>query len=132
MFKNGLSGFAWSPITKMWSAESEVWESLIQGCHLYYVYICFSNRSTNMDLYFKTSTTNLSKICNISSITQKKKKKRTYGVCFIWCVRVELEDFGLYLKVKHDACNVCTVCAYMKVQRDSCKFLFCMCLCGDF
>ena len=38
------------PITKMWSAESELWESLIQVCHLYYVYICFSNRSTNMDL----------------------------------------------------------------------------------
>ena len=38
------------PITKMWSAESELWESLIQVCHLYYVYICFSNGSTNMDL----------------------------------------------------------------------------------
>ena len=35
VFKNGLSGFAWSPITKMWSAEPEVWESLIQVCHLY-------------------------------------------------------------------------------------------------
>ncbi|XP_050278990.1 uncharacterized protein LOC126720527 isoform X2 [Quercus robur] len=31
VFKNGLSGFAWSPITKMWSAEPEVWESLIQA-----------------------------------------------------------------------------------------------------
>ena len=29
VFKNGLSGFAWSPITKMWSVELEVWESLI-------------------------------------------------------------------------------------------------------
>ena len=35
VFKNGLSGFAWSPITKMWSAEPEVWESLIQVCHSY-------------------------------------------------------------------------------------------------
>ena len=32
VFKNGLSGFAWSLITKMWSAEPEVWESLIQVC----------------------------------------------------------------------------------------------------
>ena len=29
VFKNGLSGFAWSPITKMWSVEPEVCESLI-------------------------------------------------------------------------------------------------------
>ena len=35
VFKNGLSGLAWSPITKMWSAKLEVWESLIQVCHLY-------------------------------------------------------------------------------------------------
>ena len=35
VFKNGLSGFAWSPVTKMWSAEPEVWESLIQVYHLY-------------------------------------------------------------------------------------------------
>ena len=35
VFKNGLSDFAWSPIIKMWSAEPEVWESLIQVCHLY-------------------------------------------------------------------------------------------------
>ncbi|XP_075675095.1 uncharacterized protein LOC142644350 [Castanea sativa] len=31
VFKNGLSCFAWSPITKMWSAEPEVWERLIQA-----------------------------------------------------------------------------------------------------
>ena len=35
VFKNGLSGFAWNPITKMWSAKPKVWESLIQVCHLY-------------------------------------------------------------------------------------------------
>ena len=35
MPKNRLSGFTWSPITKMWSAEPEVWEILIQVCHLY-------------------------------------------------------------------------------------------------
>ncbi|KAL4644628.1 hypothetical protein ACB092_02G178300 [Castanea dentata] len=29
VFKNGLSGFAWSLVTKMCSVEPEVWESLI-------------------------------------------------------------------------------------------------------
>ncbi|XP_059651051.1 uncharacterized protein LOC132298673 [Cornus florida] len=31
LFKNGLSGFAWSGETKMWSAEPEVWNSLIEA-----------------------------------------------------------------------------------------------------
>lgn len=31
LFKNGLSGFVWSPETKMWSAEPEVWNSLIEA-----------------------------------------------------------------------------------------------------
>ena len=29
-FKNGLSGFAWNPTTKLWSAEPEVWEKLFE------------------------------------------------------------------------------------------------------
>ena len=31
LFK-GLSGFAWSPITKMFEAEPEVWKTLIEVC----------------------------------------------------------------------------------------------------
>ncbi|XP_061359903.1 uncharacterized protein At2g29880-like [Gastrolobium bilobum] len=31
LFKNGLSGFAWDPITKQWCAEPEVWQKLIEA-----------------------------------------------------------------------------------------------------
>ncbi|KAA8521825.1 hypothetical protein F0562_012504 [Nyssa sinensis] len=31
LFNYGLSGFSWSPITKLWSAEPEVWKSLIEA-----------------------------------------------------------------------------------------------------
>ncbi|XP_057416615.1 uncharacterized protein LOC130711133 [Lotus japonicus] len=31
LFKNGLSGFAWDPITSMWIAEPEVWKKLIEA-----------------------------------------------------------------------------------------------------
>lgn len=30
LFKNGMSGFAWNPVTKMWCAEPEVWQKLIE------------------------------------------------------------------------------------------------------
>ncbi|XP_039146886.1 uncharacterized protein LOC120284157 [Dioscorea cayenensis subsp. rotundata] len=30
IFKNGMSGFAWSPTTEMWNAEPEVWQHLIE------------------------------------------------------------------------------------------------------
>ncbi|XP_074559034.1 uncharacterized protein LOC141814972 [Curcuma longa] len=30
IFKNGMSGFAWDPITEFFSAESEVWQQLIE------------------------------------------------------------------------------------------------------
>ena len=28
----GMSGFGWNPVTKMWSAEPEVWQRLIEVC----------------------------------------------------------------------------------------------------
>ncbi|XP_057446058.1 uncharacterized protein LOC130738156 isoform X2 [Lotus japonicus] len=31
LFKNGLSGFSWDPITSMWIAEPEVWKKLIEA-----------------------------------------------------------------------------------------------------
>ncbi|XP_061369350.1 uncharacterized protein LOC133312199 [Gastrolobium bilobum] len=31
LFKNGLSGFPWDPITKQWCAELEVWQKLIEA-----------------------------------------------------------------------------------------------------
>ena len=47
-FKNGLNGFAWSPITKMWSAELEVWESLL---YLLYLMIILCNTDSRLCLY---------------------------------------------------------------------------------
>lgn len=32
LFKVGMSGFAWSPVTKLWSAEPDVWKTLIAVC----------------------------------------------------------------------------------------------------
>ena len=40
---------------------------------------------------------------------------KLYGMCFISCVWLELEDLGMYLKVQRDSCNLCFVCAYAKV-----------------
>ena len=30
LFKNGLSGFGWDPISHMWTVEPAVWETLIE------------------------------------------------------------------------------------------------------
>ena len=30
LFKNNLSGFGWDPISHMWTAEPDVWETLIE------------------------------------------------------------------------------------------------------
>ncbi|XVF18922.1 hypothetical protein REPUB_Repub11eG0065500 [Reevesia pubescens] len=30
LFKQGMSGFSWNPVTKLWGAEPEVWNRLIE------------------------------------------------------------------------------------------------------
>ena len=47
LFKNGLSGFAWDPITKRWSAEPEVWQKLIEVC-LFLEFIYFISILNNI------------------------------------------------------------------------------------
>lgn len=47
----GNNGFAWSPVTKLWSTKSEVWKELTVVCVLFFFFIiCMSSYLINLIL----------------------------------------------------------------------------------
>ncbi|KAK3211592.1 hypothetical protein Dsin_016298 [Dipteronia sinensis] len=70
--KGGLSGFAWNPKTKIWSAEPEVWENLLEANHSAkkWQHTPIGNHEKLVDLFVKDRAT------GAGAETAKEKRKR--------------------------------------------------------
>ena len=44
IFKNGLSGFGWDPVSSMWCAEPEVWNKLVEVSILLLIKIVYDSK----------------------------------------------------------------------------------------